>query len=360
MITVTPTAMMIGAIGFGVVMVVISVGVSLMITSGVRANSTQAGPNAPGTRLASAEKPNASPLKNERAALPAHATTAGPAKPVAKPPPAPRREVASYAEATQPIEKPVADLVSRSAPPAAKAQSRNLPSPMTEPVSTPGVAPTPAKETAEPAKAVAPAPVQPPVSAPAPPAVPEPALPAAASIDKPAHPEVVVAEQAVSAPPPPATAPPPERPSPNVVAKPAPSKTTTPGPAMKPPERTRVAEVADPPAMDPAPPPSASDEGSEESIPSDIGDLPRKPSGDINFNALPMLSESERLRLGLPKLKINLVGLPSKRQPHPSALINLNKVYVGEIIPNTDAKLIGVDLHGIAIQVNGRDYFLPK
>jgi hypothetical protein len=83
-------------------------------------------------------------------------------------------------------------------------------------------------------------------------------------------------------------------------------------------------------------------------------------SETINLSALPTLSESERLRLDLPKLNINIVGLPTKRQPHPSALINLNKVYVGENIPNTDARLIAVELRGVGIEVSGRRYFLPK
>ncbi|MBX7259701.1 MAG: hypothetical protein K1Y02_25320, partial [Candidatus Hydrogenedentes bacterium] len=90
------------------------------------------------------------------------------------------------------------------------------------------------------------------------------------------------------------------------------------------------------------------------------GEEAKSLSEEVNLSALPTLSESERLRLDLPKLKINMVGLSTKRQPHPSALINLNKVYVGENIPNTDARLIAVELRGVGIEINGRRYFLPK
>ncbi|MCC6485920.1 MAG: hypothetical protein IT364_00335 [Candidatus Hydrogenedentes bacterium] len=82
--------------------------------------------------------------------------------------------------------------------------------------------------------------------------------------------------------------------------------------------------------------------------------------GDIDLNVLPILSESERVRLGLPPLEVNIVGLPTKRQPRPSALINYEKVYVGEYISNTNARLVDVELRGVGLSVGGQLYFLPK
>ena len=82
--------------------------------------------------------------------------------------------------------------------------------------------------------------------------------------------------------------------------------------------------------------------------------------GDVDLNVLPVLSESERVRLGLPPLQVNIVGLPTKRQPRPSALINYEKVYVGEFISNTNARLVDVELRGVGLNVGGQLYFLPK
>jgi hypothetical protein len=84
------------------------------------------------------------------------------------------------------------------------------------------------------------------------------------------------------------------------------------------------------------------------------------PIGEVDLRTLPMLSESERIRLGLPPLKINIVGLPTKRQPRPSALINFEKVYLGEYIKNTNARLIAVELHGVGIEVAGHRYLMEK
>jgi hypothetical protein len=77
------------------------------------------------------------------------------------------------------------------------------------------------------------------------------------------------------------------------------------------------------------------------------------------LSILPVLTNSQREDLGLPELTINFVGMPTKRQPRPSALINLQKVYVGERIPGTSARLIGVEMHGIGIEVSGQQFFVP-
>ena len=84
-----------------------------------------------------------------------------------------------------------------------------------------------------------------------------------------------------------------------------------------------------------------------------------KPAED-EIDKLPILSESVRVRLGLPALKINIVGIPNTRNPRASTLINMQKVFQGETIPGTSARLMAVDLRGVVLDVNGQRYFLPR
>lgn len=85
-----------------------------------------------------------------------------------------------------------------------------------------------------------------------------------------------------------------------------------------------------------------------------------KPQATTDIDKLPVLSEAERVRLGLPPLTINIVGIPNSRNPRASALINMQKVYVGENIPGTSARLMDVGLRGVCVDVNGQRYFLPR
>ena len=78
---------------------------------------------------------------------------------------------------------------------------------------------------------------------------------------------------------------------------------------------------------------------------------------DMNIRTLPRLTPSEQARLGLPRLEVRLVGMPSARR-QPSAMINFNKVYVDEFIPNTNVRLVAVDIYGVAVEHDGRFYFL--
>jgi hypothetical protein len=84
-----------------------------------------------------------------------------------------------------------------------------------------------------------------------------------------------------------------------------------------------------------------------------------EPGAGVDLSTLPVLTNSQRDTLGIPELTINFVGMPTKRQPRPSALINLKKVYVGERIPDTNAILIGVEMHGIGIEARGQQFFVP-
>ncbi|MBM3289072.1 MAG: hypothetical protein FJY92_02880 [Candidatus Hydrogenedentes bacterium] len=87
---------------------------------------------------------------------------------------------------------------------------------------------------------------------------------------------------------------------------------------------------------------------------------PAPATPEQNIDKLPILSEAVRVRLGLPALQINIVGIPNNRNPRASALINMQKVYVGENIPGTSARLIDVNLRGVAVDVNGQRYFLSR
>lgn len=57
------------------------------------------------------------------------------------------------------------------------------------------------------------------------------------------------------------------------------------------------------------------------------------------------------MRLGLENMRINVIREADENRPHGVAIINLHKVFVGERIPGTNAKLIGVVHSGIAIEM---------
>jgi hypothetical protein len=95
--------------------------------------------------------------------------------------------------------------------------------------------------------------------------------------------------------------------------------------------------------------------------------LPEEPDPPVRSSAtpedprsLPYLSRSVQDRLGIPDLKVNMVSRASRNHPRPSALINYNRVYLDETIPETNARLVSITIHGIAIEVNGQQYFVPQ
>ena len=53
----------------------------------------------------------------------------------------------------------------------------------------------------------------------------------------------------------------------------------------------------------------------------------------MNIDALPRLSSQDRENLGLNNLQLNVLRPADKNQPDALAIINLKKVYVGEMIP---------------------------
>ena len=79
----------------------------------------------------------------------------------------------------------------------------------------------------------------------------------------------------------------------------------------------------------------------------------------IDPTLLPVLTPSEQERLGLPRLKVNFVSQASSQRPQPYALINYKKVYAGETIPSTNARLIAVSVQGVGIEIGGQKFFVP-
>lgn len=89
---------------------------------------------------------------------------------------------------------------------------------------------------------------------------------------------------------------------------------------------------------------------------------PPKPEEPIDITKLPVLKTSDRIRLGLENMQLNVLREPGPKNPHGLAIINLTKVYVGEMIPGTPVKLIDVKAQGIAIEVvgTGERYYVPR
>jgi hypothetical protein len=80
-----------------------------------------------------------------------------------------------------------------------------------------------------------------------------------------------------------------------------------------------------------------------------------------DIRTLPILTASESGKHGLSRLQLNVLREADANRPNAHAIINLEKVYVGETIPGTSAKLIEVKKHGIAIEVtpSGSRYYIP-
>ncbi|MGC8845361.1 MAG: hypothetical protein ACP5QY_05885, partial [Candidatus Hydrogenedens sp.] len=82
----------------------------------------------------------------------------------------------------------------------------------------------------------------------------------------------------------------------------------------------------------------------------------------VDMTRLPVLRTSDRTRLGLDDMKLNVLREAGPKNPHGLAIINLTKVYVGEMIPGTSVRLLDVKTHGIAIEVvgTGERYYVPR
>lgn len=81
-----------------------------------------------------------------------------------------------------------------------------------------------------------------------------------------------------------------------------------------------------------------------------------------DIRTLPMMSRSERSQYRLEGLTINMLNEASATRPLGNALINLEKIFIGETLPGSNATLIDVKSHGIAIEImsSGQRYYLPR
>jgi len=204
------------------------------------------------------------------------------------------------------------------------------------PVVVPAPAPAPVAQQPAPVAAT-PAPT--PVPAPAPTPAPAPApVQVAMAIPTPAP----VAET-------PAPTPPPATPS-----APAAFQAPTPAPVMNtPPPPAPEPRVATPrPAAVPVPKPK----------PISASAATREAPKDVDVTTLPVLTPGDFSRYGLDGLALNMLRAPSADRPTGMAIINLNKVYPGELIPGSRARLVGVARTGIGVEIegSGEQYFIEQ
>ncbi len=73
----------------------------------------------------------------------------------------------------------------------------------------------------------------------------------------------------------------------------------------------------------------------------------------VNLDTLPVLRGGDLGRYGLENMHINVLREAGPDRPYAVAIINLASVYVGDMVPGTQAKLIGVRRNGIGIQDTG-------
>ncbi len=120
---------------------------------------------------------------------------------------------------------------------------------------------------------------------------------------------------------------------------------TTPLPTFEAVEKARAAanEVKAPVTLPQAPPTSLAPGRAAEKHAPFLEDI----------NGLARLGQTEREKLGLGELRLNVLREASPSQPEGLAIINLKKVYVGEMIPGTNARLIAVKSRAIAIEIEG-------
>lgn len=87
---------------------------------------------------------------------------------------------------------------------------------------------------------------------------------------------------------------------------------------------------------------------------------PRNEAAVTDVQQYPRLSSSDMARYGLSDMRLNVLREATPTRPEALAIINLNKVYVGEDIPGSDARLIGVARYGIAIEIKstGARYYV--
>lgn len=81
-----------------------------------------------------------------------------------------------------------------------------------------------------------------------------------------------------------------------------------------------------------------------------------------DLKSLPVLRTSDRMTYGLENMRVNFLREATPSRPAAMAVINLNKIHIGEIVPGTRARLIAVEREGIGIEIadTGKRFFLPQ
>ncbi|MCP4645687.1 MAG: hypothetical protein GY851_34900 [bacterium] len=132
-------------------------------------------------------------------------------------------------------------------------------------------------------------------------------------------------------------------------------------PTTPPPEPVQLAKIDEPVvATSTDPKPAATTTTPKPKVDTPAEPVKRvEPDKPLNVTQLPFLTERIRIDLGLPPISVNLTG-SVRSAVRPWALINYKKVYVGDCIPRTDAILLGVDVKGVGIEVQGKRYFVTK
>ncbi|HUW61676.1 MAG TPA: hypothetical protein VMZ06_11800 [Candidatus Bathyarchaeia archaeon] len=71
----------------------------------------------------------------------------------------------------------------------------------------------------------------------------------------------------------------------------------------------------------------------------------------VNVSMLPPLRNSDKPRYGLEGVQLNMLRPASKNRPYASAIINLQPIEIGEVIPGSSAVLIAVEKDAVAIEI---------
>jgi hypothetical protein len=168
--------------------------------------------------------------------------------------------------------------------------------------------------------------------------------------------EPLVGDTAVSTPPSPPT---PRDGLPVVAAATKEPPTTGVRPKTPEPKRPRVAQQPSPRPQPIAKPPatrvSAPTQRTAVSVAS-TAPLPK------DIRSLPMLSRNEKSQYRLESVQLNMLNVAGPTRPLGNAFINLEKVFIGEFLPGTSARLIDVKGHGIAIEIQStrQRYYIPR
>ncbi|HNR36634.1 MAG TPA: hypothetical protein PKO36_15750, partial [Candidatus Hydrogenedentes bacterium] len=164
------------------------------------------------------------------------------------------------------------------------------------------------------------------------------------SFSEPVPPSVVAEPVAV----PPIAPPTPPEPAPAAAASVV--KPEKPEPPKKPTAKNTAPPKPGPMPIDPIPAGDVAAAIAQESS-SPAKTAPRRDPIPVDLMTLPVLRESDKERLGLGDIRINMVRPANRAHPYASAIINLQPVHIGERIPDTSAVLIGVDTRSVAIEI---------